>query len=201
MLLEARARRTHLHDRHGALFPETYQAWRALEDRYGVRVEVFDAIDPTGVPWSAGHCCSERKTAALDAALAGLDAWITGLRREQATPSSGAELAYDERRGVWKASPLANWSERDVWNYIERYDLPYNALHDAATARSAAPRARFPATAGGNAGPAARRPSAASISRAEAVDMQSTSLQRATGSSQMRSASRAGSTTHAFACA
>ena len=115
----------------GALFPETYQAWRALEDRYGVRVEVFDAIDPTGVPWSAGHCCSERKTAALDAALAGLDAWITGLRREQAhTRAVAPKLAYDERRGVWKASPLANWSERDVWNYIERYDLPYNALHD-----------------------------------------------------------------------
>ncbi len=115
----------------GALFPETYEAWRALEDRYGVRVEVFDAVEPSGAPWNAGHCCSERKIAALDAALADLDAWITGLRREQAhTRAVAPKLAFDERRGVWKASPLADWSERDVWSYIERHDLPYNALHD-----------------------------------------------------------------------
>jgi phosphoadenosine phosphosulfate reductase len=115
----------------GALFPETYQAWRAIEDRYGVRVEVFDAQDLDGAGWSAGRCCSARKVAALDAALEDLDAWITGLRRTQAhTRADAPKLSYDERRGVWKANPLADWSEGDVWSYIARHDLPYNELHD-----------------------------------------------------------------------
>lgn len=115
----------------GALFPETYQAWRALEDRYGVRVEVFEALDPTGLQWSAGRCCSERKVAALDAALEDLDGWITGLRREQAqTRAAAPKLSYDQGRGVWKANPLADWSNRDVWDYIARNDVPYNELHD-----------------------------------------------------------------------
>ena len=49
----------------GVLFPETYQAWRELERRYGVAVEIFDAQRPTDAAWSAGACCSERKVAAL----------------------------------------------------------------------------------------------------------------------------------------
>jgi phosphoadenosine phosphosulfate reductase len=115
----------------GALFPETYTAWRALESHYGVQVEVFDAQDSTGVGWSAGRCCSERKVAALDAALDGLDGWITGLRREQApTRSAVPKLSFDERRSVWKANPIADWDERAVWAYIARHDVPYNELHD-----------------------------------------------------------------------
>jgi phosphoadenosine phosphosulfate reductase len=115
----------------GALFPETYEAWRALESHYGVRVEVFDAQDPTGAGWSASRCCSERKVAALDSALDGLDGWITGLRREQApTRSAVPKLSFDARRGVWKANPIADWDERAVWAYIARHDVPYNELHD-----------------------------------------------------------------------
>jgi len=115
----------------GALFPETYQAWRTLETHYGIRVEVFDALDPTGEGWSAARCCSERKVAALELALAGLDAWISGLRREQApTRSAAPRIGYDERRGVWKANPLADWDEAAVWEYIARNDVPYNELHD-----------------------------------------------------------------------
>jgi phosphoadenosine phosphosulfate reductase len=115
----------------GTLFPETYTAWRALESHYGVQVEVFDAQDATGAGWSAGRCCSERKVAALDAALDGLDGWITGLRREQApTRSAVPKLSFDERRSVWKANPIADWDERAVWAYIARHDVPYNELHD-----------------------------------------------------------------------
>ncbi|MGD0198599.1 MAG: phosphoadenylyl-sulfate reductase [Solirubrobacteraceae bacterium] len=115
----------------GALFPETYEAWRTLESHYGVRVEVFDAQEPGGMSWSAERCCSERKVAALDRALEGLGGWITGLRREQApTRATVAKLSYDERRGLWKANPLADWSEQDVWSYIARHEVPYNALHD-----------------------------------------------------------------------
>jgi phosphoadenosine phosphosulfate reductase len=115
----------------GALFPETYQAWRDLETHYGIRVEIFDAQDPAGVPWSASRCCSERKVAALDSALDELDGWITGLRREQATTRADArKLEYDARRGVFKANPLADWTEAAVWEYISQHDVPYNVLHD-----------------------------------------------------------------------
>ncbi|MGA2471585.1 MAG: phosphoadenylyl-sulfate reductase [Solirubrobacteraceae bacterium] len=115
----------------GALFEETYQAWRALEARYGVQVEVFDARSLDGEPWSPGRCCAERKVAALDAALDGLDAWITGLRREQApTRASVEKISFDTGRDVWKANPLADWSEQAVWDYLTRHDVPYNSLHD-----------------------------------------------------------------------
>ncbi len=117
----------------GVLFPETLDTWRAFEERYGVKVEVFDARSPDGRPWTGGeHCCSNgAKAAALENALDGLDAWITGLRREQATTRAAVEtLEHDERRGIWKVNPLADWTDKDVWSYIAERDLPYHPLHD-----------------------------------------------------------------------
>jgi len=115
----------------GVLFPETREVWRAFERRFGVRIEVFDALPPDGSSWSAENCCSETKVAALDRALEGREAWITGLRREQApTRERAPKLGWDAGHGLWKANPLADWSERDVWDYIRERELPYNALHD-----------------------------------------------------------------------
>jgi phosphoadenosine phosphosulfate reductase len=114
----------------GVLFPETLATWREFEQRLGVRVQVFDASSP-GAPWTAEHCCGEAKVTALEQALQGVDAWITGIRHEQAPTRSGAaKLERDERRGIWKVNPLTDWSERDVWRYIHAHDLPYNPLHD-----------------------------------------------------------------------
>jgi len=115
----------------GVLFPETYAAWRALERHYGVRVEIFDALRDDRRPWSDSSCCSERKVDALEQALDGLDGWITGMRREQSpTRARAPKLSFDERRGIWKANPIADWDAHRVWEYIERHDVPYNALHD-----------------------------------------------------------------------
>ena len=115
----------------GVLFDETRETWRAVEERYGVRVEVFDALDPDGEPWTAEHCCSAQKVAALERALGGLDAWVTGLRREQGpTRANAAKLEWDEPHGLWKFNPLAEWSDRDVWRFVAEHDLPYNPLHD-----------------------------------------------------------------------
>jgi phosphoadenosine phosphosulfate reductase len=114
----------------GALFPETYEVWRRLEDRYKLAVEVFDASSMNG-PWSPENCCGPRKVAALDRALKGVDAWITGIRREQAPGRAGAaKEEWQESRGVWKFNPLADWSEDDVWRYLLEHELPYNPLHD-----------------------------------------------------------------------
>ena len=115
----------------GVLFPETYRAWRAVEDRYGLKIEVVDATPPNGTPWSASNCCGQRKVEALEQALAGSGAWITGIRREQSPTRASAEhVEWDERRGVWKFNPLADWTTDDVWSYVHEHELPYNALHD-----------------------------------------------------------------------
>jgi phosphoadenosine phosphosulfate reductase len=115
----------------GVLFPETYATWRKLEQRYGVKVDVFDAASPDGRAWTAGRCCRERKVAAAQRALADVDAWITGLRREHSTERVGTpKMHWDERNGLWKVNPLADWTEKDVWRYIAEHDVPYNELHD-----------------------------------------------------------------------
>ena len=115
----------------GVLFPETYEVWKRVEDRYGLKVEVYDAANPAS-PWTGGeHCCSPRKVAALEEALTGVDAWITGVRREQAATRANAEqVERDEKRGIWKFNPLAHWSDKDVWRYVHEHDLPYHPLHD-----------------------------------------------------------------------
>jgi phosphoadenosine phosphosulfate reductase len=53
------------------------------------------------------------------------------VRREQ-SPARAAtpKLGWDERHGLWKVNPLADWSEKDVWRYIVERDVPYNPLHD-----------------------------------------------------------------------
>jgi phosphoadenosine phosphosulfate reductase len=114
----------------GALFPETLATWRAFEQRFGLHVEAVDARSPDQ-PWSAAHCCSEAKVDALESALSGVEAWIAGIRREQASTRAGAsKLERDQRRGIWKVNPLADWTEKDLWRYISQHDLPYHPLHD-----------------------------------------------------------------------
>jgi phosphoadenosine phosphosulfate reductase len=114
----------------GVLFPETLATWKQFEERFGVAVEVLDASSPDA-PWTTERCCSDAKVQALGRALDGADAWITGIRREHATTRAGAgKLERDDARGLWKLNPLADWTEKDVWRYIHRHDLPYNALHD-----------------------------------------------------------------------
>ena len=115
----------------GVLFPETYAVWKQVEDRYGLKVEVYDASNPE-LPWTGGdHCCGVKKVAALEEALTGVDAWITGIRREQAPTRANAQhVERDQKRGIWKYNPLAEWTDKDVWNYVAKHDLPYHPLHD-----------------------------------------------------------------------
>jgi phosphoadenosine phosphosulfate reductase len=114
----------------GVLFPETLETWKRFEDRFGVGIEVIDARSPDE-PWTITRCCSEAKVDALERALHDVDAWVTGIRREQTdTRAQSPKLERDERRGIWKVNPLADWSEKDVWNYIFKHELPYNPLHD-----------------------------------------------------------------------
>jgi phosphoadenosine phosphosulfate reductase len=114
----------------GVLFPETIETQKRFEDVFGMSFEVMDARSP-GEPWTAANCCSAAKVAALEAGLSDVDAWITGIRREQApTRATAPKLEQDAKRGIWKFNPLADWSEKDVWTYIFAHDLPYHPLHD-----------------------------------------------------------------------
>jgi phosphoadenosine phosphosulfate reductase len=114
----------------GVLFPETLSAWRAFEDRFGLTVEVMDARSPDE-PWTAARCCSGAKVEALERALTDVDAWITGIRREQApTRAAAPKLEQDSKRGIWKVNPIVDWTEKDIWRYIFKHDLPYHSLHD-----------------------------------------------------------------------
>ena len=77
-------------------------------------------------------CCRLRKVEPLGRALAGKKGWITGLRREQTpTRQALATSAWDEANGLQKFNPLADWTNDEVWTYIRKFDVPYNALHDA----------------------------------------------------------------------
>ena len=115
----------------GVLFPETLATWRRFEERFpAIAIDVQDAHSP-GAPWTLENCCSAAKVAGLETALSDVDAWITGIRRDQAsTRAETAKFELDERRGIVKLNPLADWTEKDVWTYIFKHDLPYNLLHD-----------------------------------------------------------------------
>jgi phosphoadenosine phosphosulfate reductase len=124
----------------GLLFPETYGTWRKLEDRYGVKVEVYQGMSLARQKAEHGDelwnsepdsCCGIRKVEPLKEALSQVDAWVSGLRRDQ-SPSRRrtSKFHWDDKHELWKANPLAGWSEKDVWNYIAENDVPYNELHD-----------------------------------------------------------------------
>jgi phosphoadenosine phosphosulfate reductase len=114
----------------GVLFPETLATWKRFEETFTVPIEVFDASSPDQ-PWTVDNCCGAAKVAALEEALTGVDAWVTGIRREQApTRALTPKIELDVRRGIVKFNPLADWSEKDVWRYIFEHELPYNPLHD-----------------------------------------------------------------------
>src|SRR4029077_18289726 len=84
----------------GVLFPETLQTWRAFEERFGVHVDVEDASGPWTGP---ENCCGDAKGPAPERALSGADAWITGIRREQAATRASAQFVeFDDKRSMWK---------------------------------------------------------------------------------------------------
>ncbi|MFN8111170.1 MAG: phosphoadenylyl-sulfate reductase [Thermoleophilia bacterium] len=125
----------------GLLFPETYATRDALVERYGITVERItpartvdeQARDEGSELWTRDpdRCCALRKVAPLLTALDGMDAWITGIRREQSPTRAGArKVELDAARGVVKIQPLVDWSAEDVMGYLFANDVPYNTLHD-----------------------------------------------------------------------
>jgi phosphoadenosine phosphosulfate reductase len=115
------------------LFPETYELWREVERRYGTTVEKFEGAPVEDGLWEANPdlYLAIAKLEPLNRALLDLDAWITGIRRDQSpTRADAPKLGWDAQHELWKANPLADWSDEDCWAYIRERGLPYNPLHD-----------------------------------------------------------------------
>jgi phosphoadenosine phosphosulfate reductase len=129
----------------GRLPQETHDLIAKVRHRYGLAIEVFtpwpDSVDSyveqygldgfyEGVDQRKA-CCAVRKVEPLRRALANRRGWITGLRREQADSRATVnEVEQDSATGKWKFSPLASWTDDDVWAYLRGNQVPYNALHD-----------------------------------------------------------------------
>ena len=99
-------------------------------------------------------------------ALTGIDCWVSGIRREDSQTRAGAaKFGWDKRFGLWKLNPLADWTEAEVWDYINEHEIPYNPLHDAGFPSIGCTHCTRPPGAGGDsrraAGPTPTRPSAA----------------------------------------
>lgn len=123
------------------LFDKTYALWQSIEHRYGISIEVVrpqispeqQAIQFGASLWDTDpdHCCDLRKVQPLATALDGLEGWYTGIRRDQGGTRADTQLlAFDLRYNLFKLSPLAAWSRKQVWQYIREHDVPYNQLHD-----------------------------------------------------------------------
>lgn len=122
-------------------FQETYDTRDRMKERYGMEfVRVSPVITPEEQAiqhgealWSVdpNQCCSIRKVEPLTRILSQYDAWITGIRRDQApTRANSKKVEYDSKFGLVKFNPLADWSSEDVWQYIRDHEVIYNPLHD-----------------------------------------------------------------------
>lgn len=122
-------------------FKETYETRDSMAERYNLDfVRVSPEITPEEQAQRYGDelwksdpnaCCNIRKVEPLTRILSQYDAWITGIRRDQApTRANAKKIEYDVKFGLVKFNPLASWTSEDVWNYIRENDVLYNPLHD-----------------------------------------------------------------------
>jgi len=125
----------------GLLFPQTYALIERVRERYGISpigaapelslAQQSQTYGPNLWERDPDLCCSLRKVAPQKTFLASYDAWVSGIRRDQATTRATTPVVqWDERFGLVKINPFASWDERMVWTYVRAHDLPYNGLHD-----------------------------------------------------------------------
>jgi phosphoadenosine phosphosulfate reductase len=110
----------------GHHFPETLATVDVVRRRYGLNLRMV-TVGPDPAPLVDG-CCSATKVAQLDRALVGREAWLSGLRRSDASTRVDAPIVALDNRGLVKVNPLATWTEEDVAGYIAEHDVPVNPL-------------------------------------------------------------------------
>lgn len=129
----------------GRLFPETYDLIERTSKRYGIPIQIYfpDALQVEKMVNEKGvnlffesienrkQCCHIRKIEPLKRAFSGLDVWICGLRRSQSITRNEVQIVeWDENNGLIKLNPIVDWTEGQVWAYIQENKVPYNRLHD-----------------------------------------------------------------------
>lgn len=124
----------------GLLFEESYETRDRLEQRFGISFDRWAGIPLTEQTELYGERLWEhdvelyhaiRKVEPMRRALFDMDCWASGIRRSDSAARAGSpKLLWDERFGLWKINPLADWTERQVWSHIHQFDIPYNPLHD-----------------------------------------------------------------------
>ncbi len=129
----------------GRLFQETYDLMQEARDKYGIPIEIIfpdhaevEQLVARGGPnlfydsvENRKACCGVRKVHPLNRALTGAEAWVVGLRRDQSAERSDvSRIAPDDSHGgIWKISPLADWTWDDVMRYVRENHVPINRLH------------------------------------------------------------------------
>jgi phosphoadenosine phosphosulfate reductase len=131
----------------GRLPGETYELVEQLRERYPqMRLELLSP-QPVQLARMVGRhgpnlfyetvekrlvCCNVRKVQPLTRHLASLDAWITGLRRDQwASRSDIRKVEIDHDHGaIVKLNPLAEWTEEEVWDYVREREVPVHPLYE-----------------------------------------------------------------------
>ena len=129
----------------GRLHPETHDLIERIQRRYGRSMTIFYPESSSIEEWVGQHgingfrdgleqrqsCCGVRKVEPFRRAVAGRGAWVTGIRRGQsASRALAAPVEWDGEYNLHKVSPLLEWSETEIWDYIRKKRLPYNPLHD-----------------------------------------------------------------------
>jgi phosphoadenosine phosphosulfate reductase len=130
----------------GRLPEETYECARDIETYFDVKIEWFmprkepvERMMREEGPFSfkksleaRKQCCAVRKVEPLNRALARLEAWITGIRRDQNTTRTDIRKVERDKKhgGIIKVNPLADWNYENIRNYVKDHKLPYNKLFD-----------------------------------------------------------------------
>jgi phosphoadenosine phosphosulfate reductase len=128
----------------GALHAQTLAMIPRIQQRYGLQVEVFRPQHEAVLHFVGRHgeramfdsvdlrraCCALRKVEPMARLLQGRSAWVAGLRREQSQTRRHLPFYALEDDGREKFTPIADWSEADIWEYVKRHQVPYNELHD-----------------------------------------------------------------------
>ncbi|MCL5408926.1 MAG: phosphoadenylyl-sulfate reductase [Candidatus Omnitrophica bacterium] len=130
----------------GRLHPETYNIMDKIKEKYNITMDVYYP-DTTSIEKMISEygfnlfyksielrhlCCNIRKVEPLNRALKDLDAWICGLRKQQAVTRTNIQKVEIDiaHNSIIKINPITDWSEQQVWEYIKKNNVPYNQLHD-----------------------------------------------------------------------
>jgi phosphoadenosine phosphosulfate reductase len=129
----------------GRLFQETYDLIEKTNTQYNINIEIYfpdrkkveEMVREKGINLfyrsieNRKQCCYLRKIEPLNRALKGVEAWISGIRKDQTVSRFYTKLVeWDETHKMIKINPLLKWTEKQVWEYLKENNVPYNELHD-----------------------------------------------------------------------